>query len=331
MSDLIVWSPNGLYLPEADVFIDPWKPVHRAIITHAHSDHARPGHQYYLAEPVTASLIKHRLGSQTPVETLHYKKSIRINGVNISFYPAGHIPGASQVRIERRGEVWVVSGDYKRHIDGISRPFEPVACHTFVTESTFALPIFQWQEQEKLAENLQSWVSQKLSEGVHVLISAYSIGKAQRVIKILNSNWIVPFVHKSIFDLQMILRELKVFDGNYAKFSDYKKHFGSSVFIIPPAADSRLPQGVSGPYVHASCSGWMTIRGLKRRQNLDRGFPISDHADWPSLLSTIQETGASRIIAMHGFAESLARYLTEKEIKAEVFSTYSTEQVEFES
>ncbi|MCS6982182.1 MAG: ligase-associated DNA damage response exonuclease [Flavobacteriales bacterium] len=328
MDDLVQVTDRGLFVPAANVYIDPWQPVERAVITHAHSDHARAGHRLYLAHPVTGALLQTRLGSSISLQTLPYGKKLRLGSVQVSFHPAGHVPGSAQVRLEFRGRVCVVSGDYKRHSDGLSAPFEPVRCHMFLTESTFGLPVFRWEPAETLGQRLCLWVTEQLAQGRHVCLTGYSLGKAQRLIRILNEAWIVPFVHPAIEIINQTLKRCGIRPGNYSALSEYKKSLGPAVILLPPAAVDRLPAGISGPFVRAACSGWMAVRGMKRRQNLDKGFALSDHADWPGLLKTMEESEAERVWVTHGFAEPLARYMQERGRQAEALRTAWTETPE---
>lgn len=321
MPDIIRLTSEGLYVEPAGVYIDPWRPVARAVITHAHSDHARPGHQYYLSHPITAALMRVRLGAGIRIQELSYGSPIHINGVRISLHPAGHIPGSAQVRVEYQGMVWVVSGDYKTHRDGISEPLEPQKCHVFISESTFGLPVFQWEKLSVLAARLCDWVSDCLAQGQSVVISAYSIGKAQRIIKMLNEAWIVPFVHSSILDINRALASAGLQVGNFTPLEELYHCQGSAVVIVPPAAASATIKGMKEPVLTAACSGWVSIRGMKRRQNLDQGFGISDHADWNGLLSTIRQTEAEKIFLTHGFSAPLARFLSEQGLNAQALET----------
>lgn len=322
MPDLISLRAEGLYVEPAGVYIDPWRPVARAVITHAHSDHARGGHQYYLAHPVTASVMRVRLGAGIRIQELPYGQPLHVNGVRLSLHPAGHIPGSAQVRVEYKGAVWVVSGDYKTQHDGLSEPLEPQKCHVFISESTFGLPVFRWENPSFLAARLCRWVSDCLAQGQSVILSAYSLGKAQRIIRLLNEAWLVPFVHSSIVDINRALASSGLMVGNFTPLDELRHWRGPAVVIVPPAAASGPLKGLKEPFVTAACSGWVSIRGVKRRQNLDQGFGISDHADWPGLLNTINQTGAEKVFLTHGFSAPLARYLREQGLDAQILETY---------
>jgi len=175
---------EGLFCPVGNFYIDPWRPVDYALITHAHSDHAYPGHRNYLCHPITAALLQVRLGKYH-YETINWNESIIRNGIRISFHPAGHVAGSSQIRLEYKGEIWVVSGDYKLQNDAISGRFEPVQCHSFISESTFGLPVYSWEETDVVYKQMQEWVLQNKAQGITSVFFAYSLGKAQRVTQAL--------------------------------------------------------------------------------------------------------------------------------------------------
>src|SRR5215212_2870433 len=175
-------TDRGLHCPAADIYIDPWLPVDRAVITHAHGDHARWGSQHYLGSREGARVLRTRLGADASIETLDYRETRDINGVSLSLIPAGHILGSAQVRLEHRGEVWVVSGDYKLDPDPTCAPFEPVRCHTLVTESTFGLPIYRWPPQSETFAEMRAWWRENAEHGRASLVYAYALGKAQRVL-----------------------------------------------------------------------------------------------------------------------------------------------------
>ena len=181
---LLTFTDKGIFCPEGDFFIDPWRPVDRALVTHGHSDHARPGHARYLATHQALPVMRHRLGPIS-AEGIHYGEARSIGGVTVSFHPAGHVPGSAQIRVERAGEIWVVSGDYKVEDDGLSEAFAPVPCHSFITECTFGLPLFRWQTQAEIAKGITEWWAAAQAEGRTPILAAYGLGKAQRLISML--------------------------------------------------------------------------------------------------------------------------------------------------
>ncbi len=323
MADLLIFTDKGIYCPQADVYIDPWKPVNKALITHAHSDHARSGHKQYLATKDSVPVLKHRLGSFIKIQGLDYGENITINQVHISFHPAGHIIGSAQIRLEYKGEIWVASGDYKVENDGISGVFQPVKCHTFITESTFGLPSFKWKPQELVYQEINDWWQTNKDLGRTSIISAYSLGKAQRVINNLNTDIAPIFAHAAIENTNEVLRnqgfniEVSPKVENSGKSDKYK----GAMIIAPPSAIGSAWTKKFGDYEEAIVSGWMNVRGIKRRRNAERGFVLSDHADWPGLNSAIKETGAHKIYVTHGYTEIFAQWLCEQGYDAKAVKT----------
>lgn len=288
----------GLYCPAGDFYIDPQQPVERAFLTHAHSDHACPGSAAYLTAARGLALARERLGNDVPIEAVPYGELRTIGGVHVSLHPAGHILGSSQIRIEQGGEVWVVSGDYKLTPDPTCEPFEPLRCHTFVTESTFGLPIFQWSEEAAVIGAIEQWWAANRDAGRISLLLVYPLGKAQRILARIQG---AVKVDPSVERYSRLYREAGVPLPEPAN-SAVKK---GDLLIAPPGI--RRPPGAST----AMASGWMRIRGPRRRQSLDRGFVLSDHADWPQLLQAIDATEAENVWVTHGYREPLARWLGE--------------------
>ena len=324
---LIEFTDKGLFCAPGQFYIDPWKPVEKAVITHAHSDHARIGSQAYLCYRDTLPLLQLRLGQQN-YQAVEWNEKIYLNGVTVSLHPAGHIIGSSQIRIEYNGEVWVVSGDYKTEPDGISGIFEPIPCHTFITESTFGLPIYNWKPQHEIFHDIQNWVRNNEVAGKTSVIIAYSLGKAQRVLKAIEDVTGNIFVHGAIWNVHQTLvqagwqlPEVKRINPDNTK-EDYK----GSVVIAPPSADGSPWMRRFTPYSVGICSGWMQVRGNQRRRNADAGFALSDHADWSGLLQTVKATGAQKVYVTHGFQSVFSRYLNEQGIEAaEVKTEFGTE------
>lgn len=322
-ADLLVFNERGIYCPQADVFIDPWKPVQRALITHAHSDHARPGHQWYASTPETAVIMRHRLGSHIQVQTFAYGTNFLINGVRFSFHPAGHIPGSAQIRVEYRGEIWVASGDYKLHHDGISAPFEPVKCHTMITESTFGLPIFRWEKQQKIFDDMHEWCETNRQRGITSILIAYSLGKAQRILKHLNSTQLPVYVHASVAGIQEALVEGGLPVEKHPSWDPLmkKQDIPGLVIVAPPSVIGSRWIKKFEPYALGIASGWMALRGTKRRRGADKGFVLSDHADWNELNTAVKESGAERVIVTHGYTAQFSRHLQERGLRAENVQT----------
>lgn len=310
--DLLTNTPKGLYCAAGDFFIDPWQGVDKAVITHAHSDHARTGSRHYLSHRQSEPLLRARLGRDISLQTLEYGEELMINGVSVTLFPAGHILGSAQVRVRYKGETWVASGDYKLEDDGISQPFEPVACDTFITESTFALPIYQWQPQKIIFENIHRWIQENQSQQRFSVLVAYSLGKSQRLIKMLSERGYEIYCHGAIYNMQQAVNEvLPQPEVHYLRPDTQKDEVRQGVIICPSSAVQSGWLRRWQPFVTGVCSGWMRVRGNQRRRNADAGFPLSDHADWQDLIKAITATGAGRVLATHGFSATLARYLEE--------------------
>lgn len=327
---LLEFSDRGLYCPAGDFYIDPWKPVERAVITHAHSDHARAGHAHYLCHHLTKPLLQLRLGAHS-YQSIDWNESLQMNGVKVSLHPAGHIIGSSQIRIEHNGEVWVVSGDYKIENDGLSGSFEPVKCHTFITESTFGLPVYKWKPQEQLFQQLQEWIIRNQQEGVCSVIFAYSLGKAQRVLQAVAPVASTVFVHGAVWNVQEALSQTGIVlpPVNRVTADTPKEALKGAVVIAPSSAQDSPWLKKFKPFKMAICSGWMQVRGHARRQHTDAGFALSDHADWNGLLSAVKATGASKVFTTHGFQSAFSRYLNETGIEAaEVKTEYGSEETD---
>ncbi len=324
---LIEFTDKGLYCRQGDFYIDPWKPVNRAVITHAHSDHARWGNQYYLCHHHTKPLLQARLGDQL-YEGIEWNETVNMNGVTVSLHPAGHMIGSSQVRAEYKGEVWVASGDYKTENDGISGKFEPVKCNTFITESTFGLPIYRWKPQAMIFSNIQNWVLSNRDAGRTSVLSAYSLGKAQRLLLCLAAVSEKIFVHGAIWNMHEALLNAgwKLPPVIRVTPETPREAFAGQVVIAPSSAESSPWIKRFTPYAVGVCSGWMQVRGNVRRRNADAGFALSAHADWPCLLDAIRSTGAEKVFVTHGFQAAFSRYLNEIGIAAaEVKTEFGTE------
>jgi putative mRNA 3-end processing factor len=320
-TDLVTLRPEGLYCPPGDFHIDPWRPVERAVLTHAHGDHARPGHARYLAVNDGEAVLRKRLGD-VAMELVAYAQPRDINGVKVSFHPAGHVLGSAQVRIEYGGDVWVVSGDYKLQTDPTCIPFEPVRCHVFITESTFGLPIYHWLPPRQVFDEIDAWWRTNADEGRASVLFGYAFGKAQRLLASVDTS-IGPLVcHGAVDILNDAYRLAGVKLPPTARAgavpaSAYRR----ALVVAPPSAQSTPWLKRFGEYSDGFASGWMQLRGARRRRGVDRGFVLSDHADWPGLLEAIAATGAERVIATHGYANVLARWLQRHGLQASTFET----------
>jgi putative mRNA 3-end processing factor len=312
--NLLQFTDKGIYCPHAGVYLDPWKPVDKAIISHGHSDHAYPGHKHYLCTSIAKPVIKHRLYLEDSViHAIDYGETLTINGVHFSFHPAGHIPGSAQIRVEYSGEVWVFSGDYKLQHDGISTPFEPVKCHAFITESTFGLPIYKWKEQSEVFASINQWWRKNQDEGKTSVIAGYTLGKIQRILKNVDPAIGRMFTHGAVDSVNRILRAQGLSLPEAPRVTDQvsKEHLKGALILCPPSAVGSPWMKRFFPYSLGVASGWMQLRGTRRRRGADRGFVLSDHVDWDDLNTAIRETGAQRIFVTHGYTEIFAQWLRE--------------------
>ncbi|ABD55582.1 ligase-associated DNA damage response exonuclease [Jannaschia sp. CCS1] len=319
---VLEFTERGIYCPAADAYIDPWRPVPRALITHGHSDHARPGHGAYLATEGSAPVMRHRLGD-IQMETTAYGVTHQIGDARISFHPAGHVPGSAQIRVEVGGEVWVASGDYKTINDGLSEPFEPVRCDTFITESTFGLPIYDWPAQHALARDLNDWWATCVADGKRAVLGVYALGKAQRIMRLLDPAIGPILTHGAVEATNRVLRgqgislpdTVPVVDG-----VDGKSH-PNAIVLAPPSALGTTWMKRFGAVSTGFASGWMRLRGVRRRRAADRGFVVSDHADWKGLNAAIAATEADRVFVTHGYTAQFSQWLGEQGYQAGIVET----------
>jgi putative mRNA 3-end processing factor len=319
--DLVVARPEGLYCPPGDFYIDPWQPVGHALITHAHGDHLRLGHGRYLTTEAGRHVVTQRVGP-VALQTLAYREAIAHRGVRISFHPAGHVLGSAQIRLEHEGRVWVVSGDYKTGPDATCTPFEPVRCDVFITESTFGLPVFRWAPQREVFDGINAWWQDNAEAGRASIVYAYSFGKAQRVLTGLDPAIGPIIVHGAVAAMDEAYRQSGVdLPPTRSVLDASPAELRRCLVVAPPSAQGSAWLRRFGDYSDAFASGWMLLRGARRRRNVDRGFILSDHADWPGLLEAIAATGAPRVIVTHGYVEPLVRYLAEQGLQSGAFKT----------
>ena len=277
-ADLVVQRPQGLYCPPGDFYIDPWRPVARAVITHAHADHARRGHGAYLATAISAGVLRARLGA-IALQGLAYGETVRINGVAVSLHPAGHVLGSAQVRLEHAGQVWVASGDYftsghTHDINHTCAPFEPVRCHTFITESTFGLPIYRWQPQHVVMAGINHWWQANAAAGRASLLLGYSFGKAQRLLAGVDAAIGPIVVHGAVEPLNQAYRAAGVPLPPTCLLDQVpdKALLRRALVVAPPAVLGSAWARRLGELSDAFASGWMQLRGARRRHGVDRGF-----------------------------------------------------------
>ncbi|MGC7839281.1 ligase-associated DNA damage response exonuclease [Pseudomonas wayambapalatensis] len=322
--DLVIARPEGLYCPPGNFYIDPWRPVDRAVITHGHGDHARTGNGHYLCAEPGAGILRSRLGQDIALQTLPYGERLQHHGVTLSFHPAGHVLGSAQVRLEYQGQVWVASGDYKVEPDGTCAPFEPVRCHTFITESTFGLPIYRWPSQAEVFSGINAWWRANRDQGKASVLFCYAFGKAQRILHGLDADIGPIVVHGAVEPLNRVYREAGIALPDTLYAGDLPRNdprLREALVLAPPSAGGSSWMRRFGDYSDAFASGWMLLRGTRRRRGVDRGFVLSDHADWPGLLWAIGETGAERVMVTHGSVSVLVRYLCEQGLDARAFAT----------
>jgi len=328
--DLVIARPEGLYCPAGGFYIDPWRPVDRAVVTHAHSDHARTGSNHYLAAQPAEAVLRTRLGDVN-LQLLPYGHVIEHHGVRVSLHPAGHVLGSAQVRLEVDGEVWVVSGDYKLDQDDTCAAFEPVRCHTFITESTFGLPIYRWTTQAQLFGDINAWWRVNADAGRASVMFCYAFGKAQRILRGLDTSIGPILVHGAVSPLNEAYRSTGVDLPVTPRLTEVADSavIRRSMVLAPPSAQGTPWMRRLGEHADAFASGWMLLRGNRRRRGVDRGFVLSDHADWPGLQTAIRATGAERVIVTHGSVSTMVRWLQEQGLQAAGFVTqYGDEDLE---
>jgi putative mRNA 3-end processing factor len=331
---LLQMTDSGLYCAAGDFYIDPWQPVARAVVTHAHADHAYPGSGRYLAAAPGEHVLRGRLGDTAAITTLSYGETLYVNGVRLSLHPAGHILGSAQVRVESGGEVWVVSGDYKTGYDKTCAPFELQRCHTFISEATFGLPIYRWPAQEDVFGEINAWWRRNQAEGRASVLFAYALGKAQRVLAGVDAASGPIYVHGAVHTVNSgyIAAGVQLPPSEYvhefAARSGAKIDWSQALIVAPPSAQGTPWLRRFGDISTAFASGWMRVRGQRRRRSVDRGFVLSDHVDWPSLLEVIAATGAERVLVTHGYVAPVVRWLREKGTDAYGLDTHFAGEVE---
>jgi len=325
MTAILEFTSSGLYCREGDFHIDPRRPVKRAVITHAHADHTRAGSRSYLCSKDSQRLLQARLGREANIETLEYGESTTINAVQLSLHPAGHILGSAQVRVKQDDNIWVVSGDFKTDIDPTCAPLEPLRCHTFISESTFGLPIFRWPSPEQIMQEINSWWRSNRDQRRTSILFAYALGKAQRIVAGLDRSIGPILTHGAVEKINQCYRDVGINlpDTRYIGAIEESDLPIGALVIAPPSADHPAWMRRFPERSRAFASGWMRIRGNRRRRSVDRGFILSDHSDWGGLVDTIAASGAEKIMLTHGYAAEMARWLQEKGYNAEAIPIVS--------
>jgi putative mRNA 3-end processing factor len=315
-------TESGLYCDAGDFYIDPWRPVARAIVTHAHSDHLTWGCDHYLVSDRGVGVSRERLGQfQDRVEGIAFGESRTINGVRVSLHPAGHILGSAQVRLELNGEVWVASGDYKTDPDPTCDAWEPIRCHTFITESTFGLPIYRWPAPRDVFANINAWWRENVASGRTSLLFGYGLGKAQRLLAGLDASIGPILVHGAVDRMTALYRQAGIALPETEYATAVRGASTGAMIVAPPSADGSTWARKFGAQSTAFASGWMLVRGARRRRSVDRGFTLSDHVDWPQLVAAIDATGAERVLVTHGFTGPVVRWLRDKGLQADALAT----------
>lgn len=331
--DLIRVTPRGLYCAAGDFYIDPWKPVERAVVTHAHADHCRPGHGAYLVSEEGLAVTRRRVHADASIQTAAWGEAIDFGDVRVSLHPAGHLLGSAQVRVERRaegpggdrqngakrGEVWVVSGDYKTEADASCTPLEIVPCNTFISESTFGLPIYRWAPQAEIAAQINAWWSANRAEGVASVLFSYALGKSQRLLNMVDRSIGPIFVHGSVQPFVEAYRAAGIdMPETRTTKGATKELLRDAPLVVGPMSTLGSPwlKRFGRTVATASASGWMTVRAARRQRSVETGFVLSDHADWDGLHATIRATGCERVGVTHGSVEPMVRYLRETGLDA---------------
>lgn len=312
---LIQATPRGLYCEAGDFYIDPMRRVSRALITHAHSDHARSGMVAYLTAQSGVDVLRERIGLDAPVSGIAFGQRRKIGDVTVSFHPAGHLLGSSQIRVEYKGQVCVVTGDYKTAPDLSCEAFEPVRCDHLITEATFGLPVYRWPDPKLVFDQINQWWRDNQAEGRASVLFAYSLGKAQRVLCGIDPSIGPIGVHGAVDKMLPHYRAAgrPIPEGIVKASADHKDLLKKRGLIVAPGSVQNTPWlRKFAPYSLAFASGWMTIRGSRRRRALDRGFVVSDHVDWQGILDTVDATGATTVGVTHGYADPLVRWLKEE-------------------
>ncbi|GJL73860.1 MAG: DNA ligase-associated DEXH box helicase [Nitrosomonas sp.] len=316
---LVKMTEQGLYCEPGNFYIDPHSgPVENAVITHAHSDHARNVANKFFATKSSAPILYKRLGSHIDLNTHHYREIFYLKDTKVSFHSAGHILGSAQVRIECNNEVWLVTGDFKRDQDPSCEPYEVVMCDTLISEATFALPVYRWAPSSDIAKDILAWWENNISSQQTSILFCYALGKAQRVLAELDKiSSRKVLLHGAISPLVEIYRDAGIAMPRTEQLNlSIKRDYRGELILAPPSAAGSAWMRRFKDVQTGFCSGWMRVRGNRRRKGYDRGFVLSDHADWPSLLQTISECGAKQVLLHHGFSHILVRYLNEQSINA---------------
>jgi len=316
-------TKKGFYCEVGDFYIDPWEPVPYAVITHGHSDHARPGMRHYLCTPETAWFLKTRFGKAISVETLPYGKALQRNGVSLRFVPSGHIRGAAQVVLEYQGKRVVVSGDYKRQEDRTTLPFQEVTCDLFVSEATFGFPVYQWEPADVVLNAIQNWWWECYQQKKLAILCVYSLGKAQRVLSALDPIHFL-FAHPAIYEMNQAYRHSGFPLPHVTPLADpsqcQPRLLQGALYLLPPQV-KLSPEKIPVAYELGAVSGWYASKRAREKSRYHRYFVLSDHADWNDLISTILGTQANHVLIYHGKSQALAHVLQKQGIQVNIINS----------
>lgn len=320
MEELLQTTELGLYCAAGGFYVDPRQPVERAVVTHAHTDHARWGCRHYLAAKQSEHLLRMRMNADAEFQFLEYGESITVGGVDVSFHPAGHMLGSAQVRLERRGRVAVVSGDYKLGDDPTCASWQPVACDLFVTESTFGLPVYRWQPDQTITDGINQWWRDSRDDGKCCVLYGYAVGKSQRLLAGLDPSIGPIYTHGAVEKGVEAYRKTGVLlpTTTHVGAISGKHDWRGAMVVAVPSSHGTPWMRKFGRTSTAMASGWMAVRGARRRRSVDRGFVMSDHVDWPSLLTAVTECDPEMVWVTHGYSAAVARYLNETGREARV-------------
>ena len=323
-SPLLEPTVKGLYCRLGDFYVDPYTPVERAVITHAHADHVRPGSNHYLTAASGAPLVRERLGPLAHVQGIPFGRRQTMGRVTISLHPAGHLLGSAQVRVEGPdGEVWVVTGDYKTQPDPTCEPFELVPCDVFITESTYGMPIYHWPPDAEVFAEINAWWRDNQAHGRASVLCAYALGKAQRILGGIDASIGPILVHSSVARFLPAYKAAGIAIPRVERCeADFPESVRARALVLAPPAALYMPWlHRYDPLSTAFASGWMQLSTSRLHQTFDRGFVLSDHVDWASLTETIRATGARKVIVTHGYADTVVRWLREQGYEAEAIPT----------
>jgi putative mRNA 3-end processing factor len=319
--NVLIHKQEGIYCPEGQFHIDPSRAVETALITHAHTDHVRKGSKHYICAKPLEGILRHRVGNKPIITAIPYHKKIKLNNTTVSFHPAGHMLGSAQIKVETNNEVWVVSGDYKRDKDPTCDPFEPLECDVFITEATFGHPKYIWPSSESVMKQIKGWWNTNQKQNTTSILYCYSLGKAQRILGELYNNKIGEiFIHEAMAQFTQHYRDAKVklAPAEVITSETSPDKLKKALIIAPPSNNAdyiRLLQD----YETAAVSGWTLDKKFGAQ-----GFTLSDHADWPALLKTIEQTKAKRVFVTHGDPAHLVSHLTKLGISAQPFEKPKT-------